>query len=324
MRLHFWIKIQQIKRLLFFCSIQNANSQCRNLIWRSTTRKASIFSTLPGTRVSSKICGKFDAIVLKMRRATLQSLTGITLTDVSLIIIFFAKTFMIPFNERKNNPVPINSYYVTLLLNFRSLSLLLLHCVIPVFLFSRVNLFEDSSGGIHLRNLSVHSVSSYEEALPLFLTGDTNRMMAEVCLRNFIAYCKCTQTLTTFCSLVSVFFTPGFSFCISRSLVLFLQTVMNKVSTRSHCIFTIHITSRQCGSATVRRAKLHLVDLAGCAAGLRLLCVLSSSFPSFLQIRAAFKDRHERAALDGSQVHQQVPASSGAGQCLVCSLGLAF
>ena len=38
---------------------------------------------------------------------------------------------------------------------------------------------------------------------------------------------------------------------------------MNQASTRSHCIFTIHITSRESGSATIRRAKLHLVDLAG-------------------------------------------------------------
>ena len=38
---------------------------------------------------------------------------------------------------------------------------------------------------------------------------------------------------------------------------------MNQASTRSHCIFTIHVSSREPGSATLRRAKLHLVDLAG-------------------------------------------------------------
>ncbi|CAD5119019.1 DgyrCDS7671 [Dimorphilus gyrociliatus] len=41
------------------------------------------------------------------------------------------------------------------------------------------------------------------------------------------------------------------------------ETPMNQASTRSHCIFTIHLTVREAGSATVRRAKLHLVDLAG-------------------------------------------------------------
>ncbi|XP_052766060.1 kinesin-like protein KIF6 isoform X1 [Mya arenaria] len=41
------------------------------------------------------------------------------------------------------------------------------------------------------------------------------------------------------------------------------ETPMNQASTRSHCIFTIHLTSREHGSATLRRAKLHLVDLAG-------------------------------------------------------------
>lgn len=41
------------------------------------------------------------------------------------------------------------------------------------------------------------------------------------------------------------------------------ETPMNMASTRSHCIFTIHITGRETGSATIRKAKLHLVDLAG-------------------------------------------------------------
>ncbi len=38
---------------------------------------------------------------------------------------------------------------------------------------------------------------------------------------------------------------------------------MNQASTRSHCIFTVHITSKEIGSVTVRKSKLHLVDLAG-------------------------------------------------------------
>uniref|UniRef100_A0A672USH5 Kinesin-like protein n=1 Tax=Strigops habroptila TaxID=2489341 RepID=A0A672USH5_STRHB len=41
------------------------------------------------------------------------------------------------------------------------------------------------------------------------------------------------------------------------------ETPMNQASSRSHCIFTIHISSKEPGSATVRRSKLHLVDLAG-------------------------------------------------------------
>ncbi|XP_068088815.1 kinesin-like protein KIF6 [Hyperolius riggenbachi] len=41
------------------------------------------------------------------------------------------------------------------------------------------------------------------------------------------------------------------------------ETPMNQASTRSHCIFTIHISSKEPGSATVRLSKLHLVDLAG-------------------------------------------------------------
>lgn len=38
---------------------------------------------------------------------------------------------------------------------------------------------------------------------------------------------------------------------------------MNMASTRSHCIFTIHMTSREVGGDTIRKSKLHLVDLAG-------------------------------------------------------------
>ena len=41
------------------------------------------------------------------------------------------------------------------------------------------------------------------------------------------------------------------------------ETPMNMASTRSHCIFTIYVTSRQTGSSVWRKGKLHLVDLAG-------------------------------------------------------------
>ncbi|XP_032537342.1 kinesin-like protein KIF6 isoform X3 [Chiroxiphia lanceolata] len=41
------------------------------------------------------------------------------------------------------------------------------------------------------------------------------------------------------------------------------ETPMNQASSRSHCIFTVHISSKEPGSATIRRSKLHLVDLAG-------------------------------------------------------------
>ncbi|XP_041828622.1 kinesin-like protein KIF6 isoform X2 [Melanotaenia boesemani] len=41
------------------------------------------------------------------------------------------------------------------------------------------------------------------------------------------------------------------------------ETPMNQASTRSHCIFTVHLCRREPGSATLLRSKLHLVDLAG-------------------------------------------------------------
>ena len=41
------------------------------------------------------------------------------------------------------------------------------------------------------------------------------------------------------------------------------ETPMNMASSRSHCVFTVSIESRKEGSSTIRRSKLHLVDLAG-------------------------------------------------------------
>ena len=85
--------------------------------------------------------------------------------------------------------------------------------------FPKVQLLEDQSGNITLRNLSVHEAKNEEEALSLLFLGDTNRAIAE--------------------------------------------TPMNQASTRSHCIFTIHISNSETGSNKVRKSKLHLVDLAG-------------------------------------------------------------
>jgi kinesin family protein 6/9 len=41
------------------------------------------------------------------------------------------------------------------------------------------------------------------------------------------------------------------------------ETPSNPASSRSHCIFTIHITSRRAGEEVIRKSKLNLVDLAG-------------------------------------------------------------
>ena len=80
--------------------------------------------------------------------------------------------------------------------------------------FPRVTLRDDESGTLHMRNLSVHAVSTVEEAVDLFMFGNVNRIVS--------------------------------------------STVMNDASSRSHCIFTIHMESAATGSC-----KLHLVDLAG-------------------------------------------------------------
>lgn len=86
--------------------------------------------------------------------------------------------------------------------------------------FPRVVLQEDESGTVHLRNLSLHTVTTCEEAIDLFLFGNMNRAVS--------------------------------------------STVMNQASSRSHCIFTIHLESRAlAGSPIVKTSKFHLVDLAG-------------------------------------------------------------
>ncbi|KAJ1522736.1 hypothetical protein ONE63_001895 [Megalurothrips usitatus] len=84
---------------------------------------------------------------------------------------------------------------------------------------TKVVLMEDTSGTTNLRNLSLHPVSSEEEALNLLFLGDTNRMISE--------------------------------------------TPLNPSSSRSHCVFTVHVVTRSATSSAVRRSKLHLIDLAG-------------------------------------------------------------
>ncbi len=41
------------------------------------------------------------------------------------------------------------------------------------------------------------------------------------------------------------------------------ETPMNDASTRSHCIYTIYIESRDVGSELKRKSKINLVDLSG-------------------------------------------------------------
>ena len=67
-------------------------------------------------------------------------------------------------------------------------------------------------------------------------------------------------------------------------ILLYLQTPMNQASTRSHCIFTIHISSRVPGSATIRRSKLHLVDLAGYVTFIQPLFDIKNKYFTVLMI----------------------------------------
>ncbi|CAH8430792.1 unnamed protein product [Heterobilharzia americana] len=81
------------------------------------------------------------------------------------------------------------------------------------------------------------------------------------------------------------------------------ETPMNEASTRSHCIFTIHITSRPYGSSIIRRSKLHLVDLAGYILfkNLKVIIALSIVHHFFarriVQIKYLIKTCHEVISL---------------------------
>lgn len=61
---------------------------------------------------------------------------------------------------------------------FSSLQFFFMSCRVH----SKVTMFEDAEGNIHIRNLTSHQAANEEEALNLLFVGDTNRMIAEVCL----------------------------------------------------------------------------------------------------------------------------------------------
>ncbi|XP_018324670.1 kinesin heavy chain-like isoform X2 [Agrilus planipennis] len=59
----------------------------------------------------------------------------------------------------------------------------------------KIVLLEDSKGEIHLRNLSVHNVSSVKEAMRLLFLGDTNRTIAETPSNDFSSRSHCIFTI---------------------------------------------------------------------------------------------------------------------------------
>ncbi|XP_067834986.1 kinesin-like protein KIF9 isoform X2 [Heptranchias perlo] len=85
---------------------------------------------------------------------------------------------------------------------------------------THMTIVEDSHG-MHIRGLSIHLVSTEEDALNYLFEGETNRIIA--------------------------------------------SHTMNKNSSRSHCIFTVYVETRQKEASEVKylTSKLNLVDLAG-------------------------------------------------------------
>lgn len=93
------------------------------------------------------------------------------------------------------------------------------HSEAPMEKWTKIQLYEDIYGNLHLKNLSIHQIFSEQEGIDLLMMG------------NFIRHVSTTPS--------------------------------NQASSRSHCIFTIAIESREHESEVIRTAKLHLVDLAG-------------------------------------------------------------
>ena len=93
------------------------------------------------------------------------------------------------------------------------------HSEDPMEKWTKIQLYEDIYGNLHLKNLSIHQIYSEQEGIDLMMMG------------NFIRHVSATPS--------------------------------NLASSRSHCIFTIALESREHDTEIVRTSKLHLVDLAG-------------------------------------------------------------
>eukprot|EP00058_Branchiostoma_floridae_P019075 XP_002604564.1 hypothetical protein BRAFLDRAFT_79440 [Branchiostoma floridae] len=100
----------------------------------------------------------------------------------------------------------------------------------------KVSLMEDMDQNIHLKNLKVSLMEDTEQNIHLKNLSVHQAMNEEEALNLLF---------------------------LGDTNRMIAETPMNQASTRSHCIFTIHLTAREPGSATIRRSKLHLVDLAG-------------------------------------------------------------
>eukprot|EP00957_Ditylum_brightwellii_P002267 174409-Ditylum_brightwellii.AAC.1 len=59
----------------------------------------------------------------------------------------------------------------------------------------RVAMMEDEDGNFHFKNLSVHQVSTEEEALNLLFLGDTNRAIGETDMNDSSSRSHCIFTI---------------------------------------------------------------------------------------------------------------------------------
>jgi kinesin family member 6/9 len=130
-----------------------------------------------------------------------------------------------------------------------------------------VTILEDDDGKYHMRGLSLNRWPTEN--------GHCTTVSHQSCLLSIPAGAACCQKwkYDPWCC---NFFTWASFLCRASTAeealnLLFLgdtnrmiaETPMNLASSRSHCVFTMHLEARRPGESVVRRSKLHLVDLAG-------------------------------------------------------------
>jgi kinesin family member 6/9 len=134
-----------------------------------------------------------------------------------------------------------------------------------------VTVMEDDSGRFHMRNLSLHRC-----AVLLHFSGFRNRILLGLIPNESNSYPVCTcqaanGAVVSTCCMVSN--GPCCRAATEEEALnlLFLgdtnrmiaETPINMASSRSHCVFTLHMEARRAGEDIVRKSKLNLVDLAG-------------------------------------------------------------
>lgn len=133
-------------------------------------------------------------------------------------------------------------------------------------LLTQVHVLEDDDARLHIRNLSLHRCDTEEQALNMVggrgyhpPTCFHTQTACSCCNSEQLCSSAASHSPPTPCLLTLI---PPQLFLGDTNRVV-AETPLNLASSRSHCVFTVHIEARRAGEAVVRRSKLNFVDLAG-------------------------------------------------------------